>query len=322
VRKTLIFGNGLGMSIDAQHFYLPNALNDVWDSGNLNDTHKKMIAACLPGTMVRCPQGEHELDLLHQAITSCNQLKAIDAPPEVHWLTKHGWDFPAVCRGFISKVATRLYDYNGRLPQAFVNPLVDFLRNTNSHVATLNYDKLLYDWFIKTRLVDGYEGSLIDGICTAGFRRENLVRRYGNNFGYYLHLHGSPLFKDRSGVTVKVPRHRLNLEQAEPSSHIVLTHIQHKPSVIASSEILSAYWGYLALSLSESTEVILFGYSGADAHLNQYLSMYSGRVAFKVVEWRGAGDFYMRRAFWGHTLNSHVELIQLDSLMEFNDWYW
>jgi hypothetical protein len=206
------------------------------------------------------------------------------------------------------------------LPQEFSNPLADFLRHTNSHVATLNYDKLLYDFLIETRLVDGYRGSLVDGIWDAGFRREILVRRYGNEFGYYLHLHGSPLFKDRGGITVKIPRHQLNLEQPEPSSHIVLTHIQHKPLVIASSEILSTYWDYLGFSISESTEVALFGYSGADVHLNQYLSVYSGRVAFRVVEWNGAGPFHDRQAFWRHALNSDVALTQLDSLMGFNAW--
>jgi len=237
-----------------------------------------------------------------------------------HWLTEYGWDFPSVCRSFISRVATRLYDFNGELPEQFSTSLSNFIRETQSHVATLNYDKLLYDLLINNGIVSGFNGHLIDGITNTGFSCTNLERRYGNNFGFYLHLHGSPLFKDRNGVIRKLSRFEINPEQPEPSAHIVLTHIQHKPTVISSSAILSAYWQHLNFALSESDEVILFGYSGLDKHLNGLLSMFSQNRRFKVVEWSGSGMYQQRQAYWNDALRTDVDLIHDNNILNFHQW--
>jgi hypothetical protein len=80
--------------------------------------------------------------------------------------------------------------------------LINFVSSTKSHVATLNYDKLLYEEFINAGICSGFSGQLVDGFTSSGFDSSNLVRLYGRNFGYYMHLHGSPLFKDIGGLTV------------------------------------------------------------------------------------------------------------------------
>lgn len=320
MKKTLIFGNGLGMALDQCHFYLPNALQRIWDGGALDLAHKQLISACLPHQLGNCPQGEDDLDKLHVAISSCENLGAIPQINELHWLSPYGWDFPSVCRSFITQVATVLYDFDCPLPEKFGTPLVEFVKSTKSHVATLNYDKLLYELFINNNVVSGYNGSLVDGITNAGFKSAHLERKWGNNFGYYLHLHGSPLFKNRNGVIKKLSRSELNLMQPEPSSHIVLTHIRHKPAVIFSSEILSSYWQHLNFSLSESSEVVLFGYSGLDKHLNELLSIFSQRLQFKVVEWAGSGNYQQREVFWSGTLRRSVNLIHLENILSFEQW--
>jgi hypothetical protein len=320
MRKTLLFGNGLGMALDQNHFYLPNALQRIWDSNALNPVHKQLISACLPHQLGNCPQGEDELDKLHVAISSCEYLSEIRRIDDLHWLSPYGWDFPSVCRSFITQVATHLYDFVNPLPEEFGTPLVDFVRATKSHVATLNYDKLLYDLFINNHIVNGFSGSLVDGVTNAGFNSAHLERKWGNNFGYYLHLHGSPLFKNRNGTIKKLSRYEINLSNPEPSCHIVLTHIRHKPTVISSSEILSSYWQHLYFSLSESYEVILFGYSGLDNHLNILLSMFSQSIQFKVVEWAGSGDYQQREAFWSRSLRRNVNLIHLENILNFHDW--
>jgi len=320
MRKTIIFGNGLGMAIDPVHFSLGNALNNVWNSSTLPWEHKSLISRCLPHPQVQCPQGEDELDALHLAISSCDHLSSIHSDRSIHWLSDYGWDFPSVCRSYISAVATHLYDYAGGLPANFANALIDFLKNTNSHVATLNYDKLLYDCFISGDVVSGYDGSLVDGIHNQGFHPDNLTRMYGRNFGYYLHLHGSPLFRERNGVIVKLSRNEISPNMPEPSSHIVLTHIKHKPTVINSSSILSAYWQQFAQALSESSEVIIFGYSGLDNHLNQLLCMYNKVVRYKVIEWSGNGDGQQRSFYWNQLLKTNVELWHYNNITEFTDW--
>lgn len=320
MRKTLIFGNGLGMALDQNHFYLPNALHRIWDSNALDPAHKQLISACLPHQLGNCPRGEDDLDKLHVAISSCEYLSAIQQINDLHWLSPYGWDFPSVCRAFITQVATHLYDFANPLPVDFGIPLVEFVRSTKSHVATLNYDKLLYELFISNYIVSGFNGSLIDGITNAGFNSAHLERKWGNDFGYYLHLHGSPLFKNRNGTIKKLSRFELNPLQPEPSSHIVLTHIRHKPAVIFSSEILSSYWQHLYLSLSESSEVILFGYSGLDKHLNELLSIFSQKIQFKIVEWGGSGNYQQREYFWNNALRKNVNLIHLDNILNFHGW--
>ena len=68
-RKLIIFGNGLGMSIDPNHFSLNRALNDIWDKDNfLTVDQKTLIQNCID--QQRAPEGEEELDILHRVVTA------------------------------------------------------------------------------------------------------------------------------------------------------------------------------------------------------------------------------------------------------------
>lgn len=49
------------------------------------------------------------------------------------------------------------------LPDEFVRPLIAFIQDTRSHVATLNYDALLYRPMISEEILRGYNGELVDG---------------------------------------------------------------------------------------------------------------------------------------------------------------
>ncbi|SFU50085.1 SIR2-like domain-containing protein [Pseudoduganella namucuonensis] len=319
-RKLIIFSNGLGMALDPAHFSLNTALAEIWNREYfLTNEHKRLIERCIgrPGA----PVGEHELDQLHRAVTYCKALNQIGAG-QAHWLTADGQNFPEITAQYIHKVATKLHNYDGVLPPDFEGPLLDFVKDTKSHVATLNYDKLLYTSFIANDVFGGYYNAcLVDGMVATGFSASALERRYGNNFGYYLHLHGSPLFVNRGQQVVKLARDDLTLEVNEASEHIVLTHVEHKPSVIAASLVLSTYWDYLRVALSEVDEVILFGYSGLDDHLNVLLRPYLSATQIRVVEWEGAGDQAGREAYWREKLGRPVnEVVRLGNVATFTDW--
>lgn len=307
-RKTLIFGNGLGMALDPRHFSLTNAMADVWaDPVALPDVQKHLISQCVGGNGA-IPEREDQLDPLHLVISACKTLASINMSQrmDVHWLSQEGQQFPVAVANYIHKVATRLHLYGGELPPAFLAPLIDFVRRTKSHVATLNYDKLLYGAFLDANLMAGYfDTTLVDGMVGGGFSSEALERRYGNNYGYYLHLHGSPLFFDHHGLARKRERHELNPFSPEGSDHIVLTHVRHKRSVIGASTVLSAYWNYLNFCLNESEEIIVFGYSGDDLHLNDVIAAYAQSRRVVVVEWNGAGATeQQRRWFWTQRLKT------------------
>ena len=321
-KKLVIFGNGLGMAIDPAHFSLQPALEEIWErEGFLSDAQKQLIQRCLGRE--GAPNGEHELDTLHLAITYCKSLNEI-GDGEVHWLNEDGQNFPEITAKYLHKVATRLHNYDVGLPEEFENSLVEFVKGTKSHIATLNYDKLLYNSFIDNDVFGSYyDTSLVDGMRGGGFSAEALERMYGNDFGYYLHLHGSPLFYNQGESVRKLHRDHLTIDVDEASEHIVLTHVKHKQSVIAGSRVLSTYWDYLRFALSEVEEVLLFGYSGLDNHLNVLLRPYLKTIPARVVEWNGTDNnagFGARQAYWNHTLGGNVTLRHFDNITEFREW--
>lgn len=327
LKKTLIFGNGLGMALNPHHFSLQRAMADVWNGpGFISGAHKALIGLCLGGYGL-VPQREDQLDPLHRVVAACQTLCQINASQQlkVHWLSAEGQEFPVAVANYIHKVATNLHLYNGSLPPEFLLPLVQFLRDTKSHVATLNYDKLLYGAFIDEGLMQGYYGTtLVDGMTQGGFSSENLERRYGNDFGYYLHLHGSPLFyDDDDGFARKRDRRKLNMHSPEGSDHIVLTHVRHKRTVIGASAVLSAYWRYLQVALSESHKIIVFGYSGDDEHLNDMIAAYAQTRVVLVVEWSGLDETQDQRIeFWKHKFNVPViQHLYLPSVLAFTNWW-
>lgn len=81
-----------------------------------------------------------------------------------------------------------------------------------------------------------------------------------------------------------------------------------------------AYWRYLSFVLNEVEEVVLFGYSGEDKHLNELLRVYKDKVKFRVIEWDGSGTKVTRNSYWNETLKTQVRLVQLDSILNFNEW--
>lgn len=320
-RKLLIFGNGLGMAIDSSHYSLENALNKVWKDDTLwSDTvHRDLIQNCIPSG--QCPVSEEELDKLYLVLTSCDYLN--DFPNTTngqHWLSNYGHDFTTAAQEYIHTVAAHLFDSTNTLPLEFKTALIDFIKNTKSHVGTLNYDRLLYKAFVDEGICNGFD-YLVDGFWNSGFDSSNLVRLYDKDFGYYMHLHGCPLFEDKGGLTYKEKLYNFQIAKKNPSKHIVLTHIKHKPSVITASEILSVYWSYLILSLSEVNEIILFGYSGYDTHLNQILKVHANSKSKKIVEWDGDGQTVkQRQQFWDGALGANVNLQRMPDITQFTAW--
>lgn len=183
------------------------------------------------------------MDRLHLAAVSCNFLKEIPRlDQEVNWLSHNGYTFSEVTQKYIYVVATYLGNNSFSLPIQFKTKLLEFIKTTNSHITTLNYDKLLYKSFIRNDITtEGYQGHLVDGIYRRGFNENNLERYRNNDFGYYLHLYGSPLFYENEDIIFKHRHNNLDINSCYPSKHIVLTHIKHKLSVISSSRIPSTY---------------------------------------------------------------------------------
>lgn len=321
-RSLIIFGNGLGMALDNQYFTLKKAMANTWFNSNvLSNEHKKLIQDCLASQNSKTvPMCEEDLGNLHGAVIACKLLNIINTG-DVHLLTDLGKEFPMVTQEYLTNVAWYFHHSGKELPIEFLDPLYRFIRKTKSHVATLNYDNLLYQKFIEERILDRYNSYLIDGFWDeTGFAEENLLRKFNHDFGYYLHLHGSPLY-----VESKEKKCIIKQKQGEaiaiPTDHLVLAHVNHKRMIIDYSDVLKVYWKFLNRCILESKNIFVFGYSGQDDHLNNMIANYSGKKQIIVIEWDGTNKLENRQSFWENAFGSKkITLVSKNNILEFTEW--
>ncbi len=319
MRDTIIFGNGLGMALDPSYFRLAPAMENAWNDPNcLNDNQRRLIQNCLQAQGAGDkPTNEDDLDILHIAVNACEFLDTV-ANHDDGWLTNDGKEFPVASRTYLTNVAWYFHRHHHALPASFLEPLFSHIKKTKTHVATLNYDNLMYQKMIEAGILAGYDGYLVDGVYDSGFKDDNLRRMGSRNFGYYLHLHGTPLYVEHQGTIYKQPQ--ASAEEI-PTKHLVLAHVRHKPTIIDASDILSAYWNFLSLALQESSTIFIFGYSGYDNHLNRLIEAQAQGKKIHVVEWSGAGKDKIRKSFWQEKLKcENITLTQKDNILEFAEW--
>lgn len=318
-RSLIIFGNGLGMALDPEHFSLRNGLTSVWnDTNHLSKKHKELILSAIAGTTEENPPcSESQLDQLQVAIIATEFLCNFEVGG-TSWVSPEAKELPSTFKKYIHEVALHFHRSGQKLPDDFIVPLSRYIKDTKSHVFTLNYDNLLYDGFRSNWVLNGYSGPLIDGFwAMGGFDEEHLVRHKIKQHGWYMHLHGSPLFIGNR----KVMREERLFIDAIDESHIVLAHVEHKPLIIGSSHILSSYWRRLDGAFEESKRIILFGYSGLDKHLNERIKLRKKNKELIIVEWNGEGDRKERMEYWKKKSGfDEFQLIQLQNILRFKEW--
>lgn len=332
MRKLYIFGNGLGMGISSDAYNLASVMKSVWDGDFTDAKMRELVVACLPGGATR-PTSEDQLATLQDTVSACEVLLGVRNVGGGHWLSTEGREFPDAVHRFSFLVARSMFfakhqygseaGQNCFLPDDFVQPLVDEISASHSHVATLNYDGLLSREFEARGILSGSGQVLFDGFSSKKFDRTNLFRK-ANFGGWYLHLHGSPLFTDNSKLKPqKLAVSTISRSGKVPQNvgrHIVLTHFQHKPKIIQSSEVLRIYWEFLDMAIDECESVVLFGYSGNDMHLNRLIAQARGGKPVKVVEWLGTGTKGVRGSFWADQLGGAVDLELLEDVLTFRAW--
>ncbi|MCV2893530.1 SIR2 family protein [Lentibacter sp. XHP0401] len=310
-------------------------MSATWNNEEtLTIAEKKLIASSMEGVEeANGPNTEDELLGAQLALMACEILQhAVNDESLEHWLTEDAMGYPRALQRYTYEIAK----YFHTVPEAvtncerwrdFIESFVEFVWETKSHIATLNYDTLLYGPFndgvvvdgVTKRLCSGFNGVLLDGYTNGlGFDKENLLRHNIANKAFYMHLHGSPLFVDgNNGQARKLTRHELEINGGDSRSHIVLTHGQMKPTVIASSPVLRMYWDKLPLALEEAEEIIVFGYSGADEHLNKLVKEHRKETPLKVIERRHDED---RANYWSTRLGANAEVIPMDDILSFRNW--
>jgi|31_taG_2_1085359.scaffolds.fasta_scaffold09628_1 hypothetical protein len=333
MRKLLIFGNGLGRAIDNDHFQLEAALQAAWNNSEiLTDVQKELILRCLPAEVLddhdinaSAPKSEAELDKLQRVLAACDEISKHETDDGASWLTDDGKAFPIAIRSYLHAAASHFHLGPHTLPKEFVEPLTTWILESRSHVATLNYDELLYRSFVKSKVFNGYS-CLLDGFVKH-FDSSFLDRRNRDSQSYYLHLHGSPLyFNTPEGALKKASMGEVQKLQGFSSTHVVLTHVQHKASVIAASPILREYWLRLEEAMSEAESIVLVGYSGDDDHLNLLISNFFRNKRVEIVE-RAHADYSTqegeteRMLYWCKKLAVNSVVAHWpDSILQFTNW--
>jgi hypothetical protein len=307
-RTTIVVGNGLGLALDKDYFTLTAAMDKSWAT---LDPEAQTIIKNLCKNKEK-PKSETDLSKIQEVIFALKTLKGY----EKDWpcLDQKACDFLQCYQKYILEIGKHFFNYkvvsseNCEKFRNFADDLCRFVEGSGSrtpHIVTLNYDKILYSYFIKKGLVKGYDGRLCDGIWgKKGFARSNLIRKPGKTFGWYLHLHGSPLFYS-NGAGNNIRKNSISddlvMDEDQSRDHLVLTHFKYKPAVISKSTLLAAYWDYFSLALQESNRTILLGYSGCDAHVNDAIKEWqkgeNGRK-IEIVEWERAGNAAGREKYW------------------------
>lgn len=339
--KTLIlFGNGLGRALDFSFFDLRTAFSSVWNGDLLSEKEKELISSVLPAAS--SPEdlaAETELFEAQVAMNAIEQLQR-SVPSEIlsRWLSSDALELRQAIFNLNSHVARYFHSYNRSIPERFGRPLVKYVRDNNPHIITLNYDALLYSLFCKKhkfgrlkpyRPCDDFRGALIDGFTDKdGFSSLNFTHITETSLGYFLHLHGTPVFADGyfdiAGETILRPT-KLRREEMRTNKssgkHIVLNHGKMKPAIIASSPILSLYWERFQEAVLKSQRIVLFGYSGDDHHLNDAIRSLGHGASKTVIEWKNPTQNQReRKSLWDRKLGNDTRVLRLDDVTSFTNW--
>jgi hypothetical protein len=307
-RITFIIGNGLGMALDPNHFRLESGMAYAWNRCARHT--KKLLKNINKGNIL---SSETELIDIQKLLFSIRTLNTYAATYSFsNLLRKNGVKFYEDFNKYVLDVSHFFYDYNKDMPdqyKLFINHLSQFIVENPVHIAVLNYDKLIYESLLNKGGIFGKMGEcrLLDGMHATGFKEENLVRTY-YDFGWYLHLHGSPLFYSDM-ATQKILKDKRDEycpnDRNKYRHHLVLTHSEFKLDIINQSLLLEIYWKYFCKALNESKSIVLFGYSGNDSHINQVIAnqLRKRDVKLFIIEYCNEESEEKNRSKWKDKLD-------------------
>ena len=328
MKKIYIFGNDLGRSFNNDFFSLERVLKVAWsDDGPLSEEQRALIKNCLSDEVIEAAEGaptdEGQLRDLQRVVDACDLIGEFQRRTDSAdaWLTQQGAEFPKAVRKYFHFAASQFHRHRIVLPEEFAASLRKFVRDQRPHIATLNYDDLLYEAFTDTDIFSGH--MLRDGF----FGKFDIARH--RDFikpiyeGWFLHLHGSPLFVTKNGEEKKLTRAQLAGFMGSEKTHLVLTDAKSKPAAIKASPILNEYWRTLRRLLNRPHEVTLFGYGGGDLHLNRLLANTNENVKIRLVT-RTPDDEEEAMVKWRSLLTGkdldREDLFFLEKVTNFRDW--
>jgi hypothetical protein len=282
-------------SHNANKFTLGKAVERVWRKEGTALTpesklHIQRLARMQTSSEAAFPNSEEELQYIQRLQRSVFDLSLLE-PKATEWVTEEALALHSKINYFLAAVANEFYlerEFDHPKYNDWIDCLCTFIKsNKRVHVGLLNYDNLIYQPFATKEIFGRYDQALlVDGFTGRPpiFGSDKMERRFDNHFGWYMHLHGTPMFvtdprAQGSQAIQKIPNYSVkgfleflnNSSANTPQFHIVLTAQKFKSDVIEGSRILSAYWDRLREALAETNQLVLFGYGGCDSHLNSVI---------------------------------------------------
>lgn len=154
------------MALNEEYFRLSAGLENAWNcSPNFTPDHKLLVASAIPSVSdEECPKSEEQLDQLQMALLALKFLRSLESKKSAEWLNKISRELPQAFQTFIHAAAVYFHDSGKALPPQFIENLAQFINDSKSHVALLNYDNLLYDALTEAEILKGYSGRLIESL--------------------------------------------------------------------------------------------------------------------------------------------------------------
>jgi len=140
------------MALDQEQFSLKNAMARVWTENNhLTDQEKAIIGSLEGIDSIEGPKSEDDLISAQTALGFLTSFRnSLGEEALTSWFTSDALNYPETINKYIIEIAYDLYCY--KIPKyklglwgTFLDNLVLHIEQTRSHIATLNYDDLLYD---------------------------------------------------------------------------------------------------------------------------------------------------------------------------------
>ena len=320
---TFLIGNGINRAVCNESFKLEKGMEKAW--GKVTDDDLRTIIHDTLENEIP-PKTEEQLEEIQaQIFTIISIQKDLES---LHKTIQKKLELPIEkfkknYFSYLFDMASYFYNlsFSSELKkekfQKFSTKFSEFIKNHNhAHVATLNYDCMLYGEFLDNDILrDDYNQTyLVDGFWKNGFQEEHLELKYGHNFGWYLHLHGSPLYYTDGNIIKKSQRNDELKDNIEKRNHIILCSPKQKPELIKHSYLLREYFTFFKRAIQQSEHIIIIGYGGKDEHINKVIKEYANpQTNITIVErTQGESDEYWKNIFPKSQIERHASILDFD----------
>lgn len=309
--KVLVFiANGVGRAVDSELLTLSSGIEKGLKS--LNNTEKDIIKEFISLytkddisaeniTNVINNEENEILAYINMVSMLTRMIKTGKGKLKERFVSQQFGDLANTINKFIYNVAdsynTEKIKRNGIYPEnfeGFAQSLGGFIYKNKAHLATTNYDDLLYRYFLDVQIKTGENTEAFimnpskNTILSDGFTKTNSGIQFDfsnhdlNSTSWYMHLHGSSRFHSKFGSGNVFKSYKKYDSNHVP--HIILNHFNLKEFEINLNPILHRYFDLFGKALAKINALYIIGYGGYDKHINNIVMNANDKCKIIIIE--------------------------------------